>query len=168
MFPLFTGFFMGIKWAHNGFNVIWVAHQSSTQTQKAGRGARSPGCATPERPATVKVSYLSPLMTRFDVSPFISEPRSTSARPTHELGVSPLCHELAPFVVNRPKSSLGRQICAPCRVRPRVVPQWSGVYTHTHPPSHPQIKREEEGARVWNEIIHKPGIFFLNGIKGWV
>lgn len=63
----------------------YLSRSSVQHTNTKGR-ERSviPWVRRPERPATVKVSYLSALMTRFDVSPFISEPRSTSLRLTHK------------------------------------------------------------------------------------
>lgn len=105
--------------AINGPNAIWVVHQSSTQRNRKGRERSAlPWVCRPERPAAVKLSYLSFLMTRCDVSPFISEPRlHISAGLTHEANFLSLPRSpvpwTAPFVVNRPKSSLRRKSALP-------------------------------------------------------
>lgn len=117
--------FHGNKWAHNGLTV------SKSLISPAGRHKgreRSviPRVCRPERPATVKVSYLSSLMTRFDVSPFISEHASHRCAWRARRGLSPVPWT-SPFVVNRPKSSLRRKSALPV-VRLVIVAQLSGLY----------------------------------------
>lgn len=102
----------------------WSVQQANT---KGPERSVIPRVCRPERPATVKVSYLSPLMTWFDVSPFISEHASHPCAWRARRGLSPVPWT-SPFVVNRPKSSLRHKSALPV-VRLHIIAQLSVFYT---------------------------------------
>lgn len=91
-------------------------------------------------------------MTRFDVSPFISEHASHRCAWRARRGLSPVPWT-SPFVVNRPKSSLRRKSALPV-VRLDISAQLSGLYNNNKKRHRRASVRDMEAlkrARSWLE-----------------